>query len=162
VSGGDLTGILASLTDEAIRLRMEVTLPGPHAPGDELLACLLDVRVRLDRLEEILGNTLRLRSGAVRRTTALRIQLDDAWDEAAVRQRQSTVRDEYSSAKERAAATNLEVLDLRRAERTADADARSCDEAVEQIRLRYRGLSDLRQDIHTIVKARQFESTLDR
>lgn len=141
---------------------MEITLAGAHAAGDELLECLLDVRTRLDRLEELLGNALRLRGEVHRRHTAVRVQVDDAWDEAAVRQRASTVRDEYSSAKERTAATNLEVLDLRRAERAADADARACDEAVEQIRLRYRGLSELRQDIHTIVKARQFESTLDR
>lgn len=159
---GELSPALAQLVAEAAQLRLAATLPGAHASGDELLGSLLDVRAKLDRMEELLGNVLRVRAHALARHTVARIRADDAWDEAAVKQRSAAVRDEYSSAKERAAATNLEVLDLRRTERAADADARACDEAVEQIRLRYRGLADVRQDIHTIVRARQFESTLDR
>lgn len=154
--------VLHDLVEESIKLRMEVKLPGAHATTESMLDTLLEVRVRLDRLEELVGNILRLRAGFRRKYTAVRIEVDDAWDQAAVRQRGASVRDEYSSAKERSAATNLEVLDLRRAERIADVDARSCDEAVEQIRLRYRGLCDVRLDLLAIVKARQFESTLDR
>lgn len=158
----DVDGLLDKYVSEARKLRLEVALPGAHAGGVQLLECLLDVRSRLDRMEELLGNALRLRGSAVRRHAAVRAEAEDAWDQAAYRARSTGVRDEYSSAKERTAATNLEVLDLRRAERAADADARACDAAVEQIRLSYRGLSDVRQDVHLVVRARQFESTLDR
>lgn len=157
----DVLATLAGYVTEAKHLR-EVDLPGPHSGGDALLECLLDIRSRLDRLEEILGRALRLRAAAVARHVAVRHETSEAWDQAAVRARNAGVRDEYASALERTATTNLEVLDLRRAERAADADARACDAAVEQIRLIYRGLADVRQDLHTIVKARQFESTLDR
>lgn len=158
----ELGAVLESYTAETVQLRMDAHLPGAHATTQTLLDALLDVRQRLDRVEELLGNVLRLRATCTRKHTAVRIQVDDAWDDAAVRQRASSVRDEYSSAKERTAATNLEVLDLRRLERTADSDARLCDEAVEFIRLRHRGLADVRQDVLAIIKARQFESTLDR
>lgn len=158
----ELSGLLDDYRAEVIELRMGAVLPGAYASTQDLLDSLLDVRQRVDRVEEILGNVLRLRATAALKHTAIRIQVDDAWDEAAVRQRASSVRDEYSSAKERTAATNLEVLDLRRIERVADGVTRRCDEAVEFIRLRYRGLTDVRQDLLTIIKARQFESSLDR
>lgn len=157
-----LGDLLDNYRTEVIELRMGAVLPGAYASTQDLLDSLLDVRQRVDRVEEIFGNVLRLRASSARKHAAVRIQVDDAWDEAAVRQRSSSVRDEYSSAKERTAATNLEVLDLRRLERTADGDTRRCDEAVEFVRLRYRGLTDVRQDLLTIIKARQFESSLDR
>jgi hypothetical protein len=147
---------------ECVHLRMGAQLPRPDAATGELLDALLDVRRRMDRVEELLATTLQLRGMAARKHTVFRIQVDDAWDEVAVRQRRHAARDEFSSAKERAAVANLEVLDQRRLERTADVDARLCDEAVETIRLRMRGLSDVRQDILAVVKIRQFESSLER
>lgn len=162
MSGDDLSTLLDDATGEVVKLRMGVALPGAHATTEALLDVLLDVRQCLDRVEEILGNTLRLRAFTSRKHTVCRIAVEDAWNEAAVRQRASSVRDEYSSAKERAAATDLDVLDLRRVERAAYGSFRLCDEAVEFIRLRHRGLADVRQDILAIIKARQFESTLDR
>lgn len=162
MSDAEVRRILDEYSNESIALRMAAKLPGAHATTETLLDCLLDIRQRLDRVEELYGNALRLRVEAHRQHTACRIVADDAWDAAAVGQRQSAVRDEYSSAKERTAATNLEVLDLRRAERKAEQLVRVCDAAVELIRLRHRGLADVRQDVLQIIRARQFESTLDR
>lgn len=158
----ELRSVLSRHNDECIRLRMGAVLPRPDASTGELLDALLDVRRRLDRMEELLVTVLQLRGLAARTHTALRIQADDAWDEVAVRQRQAAVRDEYSSAKERAAAANLDVLDLRRAERAGERTLRLCDEAVESIRTRYRGASDVRQDILAVVRIRQFESAMER
>ncbi len=158
----ELHAALVSATQEIVVLRSSVVVPGAYATTSDLLDAVLDVRRRLDRVEELLGNLLRIRAEAKRKHTAVAIAVEDAWDAAAVRARNSSVRDEYTSARERTAATNLEVLDLRRAERSADEDARRCDEAVEFARLRYSGLTGLRQDIIAIVKARQFESSLDR
>jgi len=158
----DLRQILDKSVDECVRLRMAAQLPGVDASSKELLDCLLDVRARMDRVEELLATGLQLRGLAARKHTVLRIQVDDAWDEVAVRQRQHAVRDEYSSARERAAVANLEVLDLRRLERGAELHTRLCDEAVESIKLRLRGLGDVRQDVMAIIRTRQWESTLDR
>jgi hypothetical protein len=158
----DLPSALSRLVDDAVRLRMGAQLPRLDAAPRELSESLLAIRAGLDRMEELLSAALQLRGLAARKHTVLNIQVGDAWDEVAVRQRQSAARDEYSSAKERAAVTNLEVLDLRRLERTADSHQRLCDEAVEQIRLRFRGLADVRQDLLAMVRLLQFESTLDR
>jgi hypothetical protein len=141
---------------------MAAELPRGDASTGAMLDALLDVRRSLDRMEELLATALHLRGIFARKHTVLRIQVDDAWDEVAVRQRRAAARDEFSSAKERTAATNLEVLDARRLERTADLHLRLCDEAVESVRLRHRGLSDVRADLLAIVRIRQFESSLDR
>lgn len=164
MSGDDaeLRSTLERYVTDCVGLRMGAQLPRPDATTGELLDALLDVRARMDRVEELLATTLQLRGMAARKHTVLRIQVDDAWDEVAVRQRRGAARDEFSSAKERAAVANLEVLDQRRLERVADTNARLCDEAVETIRLRLRGLSDVRQDILAVVKIRQWESSLDR
>lgn len=157
-----LRSLLGKHIDESLRLRMGAQLPRPDASAGELLEALLDVRRRMDRVEELLATALHLRGMAARKATALRVQAEDAWDEAAVRQRAAAVRDEYSSAKERTAATNLEILDLRRLERGADVHARLCDDAVEAIRLRLRGLGDVRQDVLAVLRTRQWETSLDR
>lgn len=157
-----LAEFLARAAAESLTLRMGAQLPAAGAPAGQLLAALLDVRSRLDRLEELLITTLGARGLAARRHTAVRSEVDDAWDQAAVRNRSAGVRDEYSSAKERAAVTNLEVLDLRRIERSADNQLRRCDETVEAVRLRLRGLQELRQDLLAVIRINQFESTLER
>lgn len=158
----DLDALLTDYRRETTTLRMGVQLPGPHAAPETILDCLLDVRKRLDRVEALLGYTMQLRAEAHRTHTAVRIVADDAWDEAAVRLRSMGVRDEFSSAKERTAATNLEVISERRVERKAAEAARSCDEAVDYIRLRHRGLADVRMDLLSAIRSQQFETTLDR
>lgn len=153
---------LAARETEALELRMGAGLPPADATTGQLLAALLGVRQRLDRMEALLADVLQLRAVAARQHTAVRIIVDDAWDQAAVGARNAGVRDEYSSAKERAAAANLQVLDERRLERVADRQLRRCDEAVEFIRLRLRGLQEVRQDILAVIKIRQFETAMER
>jgi hypothetical protein len=157
-----LQAVLGDLVNEAISLRMGAQLPRIDASAGELLEALLDVRRRMDRVESILSTVLQLRGVAARKHTALDIQVGDAWDEAAVQQRQHAVRDEFSSAKERAAATNLQVLDLRRLERAVKQQLVLCEEALESIRLRYRGLEGLRHDVLSVLRTRQWETSLDR
>jgi hypothetical protein len=157
-----LEKVLAGLVDDAVRLRMGAQLPGLDASPRELQECLLAVRAGLDRMEAVLATALQLRSLAARQHTVSDISVSDAWDEVAVRQRQSAARDEYSSAKERAATTNLEVLDLRRVERIAERRLRFCDHAVDSIRLRHRGLQDVRADCLALIRMLQFEMTMER
>lgn len=147
---------------EAVIMRMGVKLPNELASMTDLMDALLDARRRLDRIEEILGSTLRWKASTNQVWTACKVELENAWDEAATKNRAAAARDEYSSARERAASVNLAVLDLRRAERKAEQDAKLCDETVEYIRLRYHGLAGYRQDLIALVKARQFETSLDR
>jgi hypothetical protein len=158
----DLPSALSRLVDDALRLRMGAQLPRLDASPRELSESLLAIRAGLDRMESLLSAALQLRSLAARQHTVLNIQVGDAWDEVAVRQRQSAARDEYSSAKERAAVTNLEVLDLRRVERDAHRRLDLCDEAVESIRLRHRGLQDVRADCLALIRMLQFEYSMER
>jgi hypothetical protein len=153
---------MEALVSECVHLRSAAQLPRVDASSGELLEALLDVRRRLDRVEELLATALQLRSVASRNHTLRNIQVDDRWDEVAVRLRQSAVRDEYSSAKERAAAANLEVINERRTERVARLSLALCDDAVDRIRLRMRGLQDLRQDLLALVRMLQWETTIDR
>lgn len=154
----DLDGAVA----EALELRMGARLPASDASTGQLLDALLDVRRCLDRVEALLVSTLTLRNWVARQHTAVRNEVDDAWDKAAVDGRNAGIRDEYSSARERAAAANLAVADLRRVERIADRKLKRCEEATEFIRLRLRGLQEVRQDLLAIMKIRQFESALER
>lgn len=153
---------LRNFRDEVETLRAGCVLPGPHTSPQDVLNCLLDVRQRLDRTEELYRLTLMLRNAVHRSWTTHRHAVEDAWDTAATESRKGAVRDEYSSAKERQAMTNLAVLDLRRSERELGDAARVADEHVETIRLMHRGLADIRQDVLAILRAQQFESTLDR
>jgi hypothetical protein len=158
----DLPSALSRLVDDAIGLRMGAQLPRIDAAPRELSESLLAIRASLDRMESLLATALQLRGLAARQHTVADISVSDAWDQVAVRQRQSAARDEYSSAKERAAATNLEVLDLRRVERDAHRRLDLCDEAVDSIRLRHRGLQDVRADCLALIRLMQFESSLER
>lgn len=94
---------------------------------------------------------------------------EDAWDRASqlVREQARNIpvtrrSDEFLTGKERAADTNLAVLDQRIAARQAADLAHTCDEAVDVLRLSHRGLDGVRQDLLTILRTLAFESHLER
>lgn len=153
---------VAKLVDEATVLRGSIVLVDPQAPMASIMDALMDVRQRLDRVENLLTESLRIRLVGRIILDHTRAEADDAWDVATVKARNAAARDEFSSAKERAARSNLEVLELRRSERRQVDSVARYDSAVETIKIKMRGLADIRQDILTIIKGKQFESTLDR
>lgn len=149
---------------EALELRFAGEHPNPGAGPAAVLASLLDVRVRLDRVEELLVQTLRIRARARSAADHAEAVAADAWDRSVDGARSAPVvrGDEYSSAKERYAAANLAVLDLRIAGRSAQDLAGACESAVDVLRLTHRGLEGVRHDYLAIIRSQQFESTLDR
>lgn len=155
---------LQSMVDEALEHRITAILPPVGASSAMVQESLHAVRQRLDRVEELLGKALTLRARAHSRATNAQHVLDDAWDLAAQRRRTAPVAfgAEYTSARERNAEANLATLDQRAAQRIHADAAQRCDNAVEFLRLTYRGLEGIRQDHHMILRALQFESSLDR
>lgn len=160
----DLVTMLEAQRREAVKLRFEVTPLPITATVPQVLASLLDVRQRLDRVEELLGQAVRVRAAVHRQRALDQAAADDDWDTAVTAARAAPVTrgDEYSSARERAAAANLSTMSARRTARRSVELAQRCDEAVDLIRLSHRGLGDIRQDHLAILRALQFETTLDR
>ncbi len=155
---------MAGYLHEAQALRALPEAPSVDATLLELHAYLLDVRRRQDRAEELLRLAIRLRGAVRRRSAGVADTAGDAWDRAAVRLRAAPVQsgDGFSSAKERAAEANLAVLDLRLAARTAATLVDLCDDAVEVIRIVYRGLDSVRFDVGQLLRTYLVESNLER
>lgn len=149
---------------EALATRYNAGLPEVGADPRTLLESLQHARRSLDRVEELLTQTMRLRAATQRVASHAGNEFDDAWDQAAVARKNAPVihGGEFSSARERTAEANLATLDLRNTARRAGDLAHRCDEAVDLIRLAHRGLEGLRQDHLAILRHLQFESTLDR
>ncbi len=149
---------------EVLAIRYGVDLPEVGTDPRTVLQSLQHTRRSLDRVEELLSRTVRIRARAQRMATHAGNVFDDAWDTAAQQRRTNPVvhGGEYSSARERTAEANLATLDLRVGARSTAELAHRCDEAVEVIRLAHRGLESVRQDHLAVLRALQFESSLDR
>lgn len=153
---------LEDFVGEAQQLRQLPELPGGYATPGQLMEYLLDVRRRQDRIEELLRIAIRAKAIAERRHTAAQADADEAWDKAAMERRNIPVQMEYVSAKERAAAVNLDTLAQRRQARQLANLVHECAEVVDILRLTHRGIDSVRQDVLTILRALQFESHLER
>lgn len=155
---------LVLLLEEAMKLRHEVQIE--HVVGNQgyILDTLLAVRVRVDRVEELLGRAMIARGAVGRATAHQSAVVADAYDTALTRQRKAPVSldGDYMAAKERYAMAHLETLELRQEERRLKEMLDYATEVTDLIKINYRGLTDLRQDLLTMLRAAQFETTLDR
>lgn len=155
---------LETFIEEARALREVDPMPDTQAPPHEVHTYLLDVRRRLDRIEQILALATRARAHAKRQAATATAAADDDWDAAVTRLRNQPVRrgDEYSSARERAAEANLECLSARKNARSATDALSHADELLDVVRLLHKGLDGIRQDTLTTLRLVQFESHLER
>jgi hypothetical protein len=155
---------LNSFVTEALKLRFDVHMPSVGASPEQLSESLLDVRRRLDRVEDLVGRSVLLTAACRQGYLALKADADDDWDQALVRQRKTPVghNDEFAAAKERYALATMDVLDKRRIERSARELADHAVAATEVLKLSLRGLSETRQDLLGLLRHIQFETTLDR
>lgn len=143
----------------------EVTLPPVTATPQEVLNSLIEVRKRLDRVHEIMAQSTRLKSRAIRNKFAAKYEAEDAWDHALEKQRMQSVRrnsSEFEGPKERYSKANLESFKEQRTARQAEVLASKVEEADEVIRQCHWGLDTLRQDHLTMLRTLGFESTLER
>lgn len=141
--------------------------PGPGIPPEsagppEVLAALRDVRGRLDRVEAIWAGLFRARSITVRASKAATAQAEDAWDQHAVTARSERhTESDYSTARERAAESNLATLLQRREARLRLAEATELEDAAKLVDQYRRGLDSLRQDLAAVLRAYSFQTSLE-
>lgn len=156
---------LKALVDEALSLRFNVS----EAPNLDIsspktiIDSLLDCRMRLDRLEEILAVATRAKGRAWRGHHEAARLAREAWDTtSAASRRGPSRRSEYTGAKEHYADNNLATLDEQRtayqAERLSDY-ATECHTVIKTV---YHGLDNYRADHLVIIRALSFESHLER
>lgn len=160
-----LPEILASYIEETLELCLSYKMPDIDSdPVSVAAITLADVRQRLDRVDTLLSNTIRLRARAYRMLATVKAEAEDAWDAAAMKRRAAPVQrgDEFYSAREREAEANLATLDKRIGVRKATEVAHLCDEAHDVIRIHHRGLDRVRADVLALLRAAQFESHLER
>lgn len=164
MSDDDVRAALSAYAAEVLVLRFDGELPGPEAGPGDLLSTLLDVRRRLDRIEELHARAIRIKGQVHRKAAFATAVADDAWDTAAQSRRTAPVirGDEYSSARERTAEANLATVNERVAARKASALATDCDVFVDVIRLAHRGLDGTRHDLLAMLRTLQFETVLER
>ncbi len=154
---------ISSLMDEVLELRTQILVsPSSETTPVQLIDGLKDVRRRLDRTEDILVSLLRYKAIAHTLKSGLAADQEDAWDAAVTSSSKSRqINSDFSSAKERYADANLATLESLRKLRKAERFYDSCDSAVEQCRIMYRGLERVRQDIMTVMKSQQFIQNLE-
>lgn len=155
---------LGGLVRQGLDLRFGVGLPGAAAAPPEVLAVLLEVRGRLDRLESLLLESLRLRDGARQARTAAEAEAGEAWDQQAAAGSPALLSKagDYTGPRERYAQYNIATLDQQRQSQRAARVAAAAEGAYEQLRVLHRGLDGLRQDLVTALRAVQFESSIER
>lgn len=160
----ELRTALSTMMAEALDLRLGVKLPAAGSGLIEIEQSLLDVRRRQDRIEELLGNAIRAKARCHRAANHATAAAHDAFDQALQAARSGPVMrgGEYVSAKERQAEANLATMSARIAQRNAEDLHMVCEEAVDLLRLTWRGIDGARQDLLTLIRSAAFESHLER
>ncbi len=165
-----LESVLSGRVGLVMELRSGAPMPALSDGPSVIAEALVEVRSRLDRVEEQLSQLLRLRAAARRRARSAKDEVEDAWAErvagngSARRSRGNTAMWSAgdTAPRERYAEADLAVLDQRRAERRYGEQSAHAEEAVEVVQLAHRGLSDLRRDIHVMLRAFEMENSLER
>lgn len=155
---------LAAMVAEALGLRFQDTegLALAVAGPQDLIQALVRVRARLDRLEELYTVSLRAKGRTVRAAQEATRIADEAWNAVSVASRQGHRRSDYVGAKEHYADNSIATLNEQRGAKQAHRLADYATEANEVIRLVHRGLDAYRSDILAIIRAKQFETHLER
>jgi hypothetical protein len=140
-----------------------IALPPLGSGPEEYRAALIEARGKLDRVEEILGQTLRMRGGMQRRAVQCEQAAEDRWNQLADEARRTghTSRD-YEGAKERYASFTVRCMDEIRMARQWRLAADLAADLVERARTTHFGLKDVRGELIEHLRAFVLESNLDR
>jgi hypothetical protein len=165
-TASDLNPNLEALLSEALGLRSGLSLPSINQGPVEVLERLIDVRTRLDRVEELLSRAVRFRTAVRSRLKEASGSLDEAWAtkvaQPSARRRVASDGWGGSAPRERYAEADLATLDEKRNVRRLEQWFDQVNDAVEVIRQAHRGLDTTRQDLHLILRAISVESALER
>lgn len=137
---------LEFLTEEAIKLRFNVTIPVYGAGPVELHQSLADVQQTLSTMEDYLSKVIRGKAALDRKENHLRMVWQEAFDKALTKKKNSLSGD-FVSGKEKIADANLSAFEEARSLRLIQEDLSFANEAVDIVRLHYYGLDKIRQDI---------------
>lgn len=146
-------------------LRSEAVVPALSDGPAAVLAALVEIRSLLDRVEHLLSELLRLRGWSRRAARTGKDEADDAWAERVTSSgNRRPGRGDFGdpAPRERYAEADLAVLSQRRTERRLAEMRDHAEEAVEVAQLAHRGLSDLRRDLHVMLRAMEVEHSLER
>ena len=121
---------------------------------------LLRVRVRSDRVDELLSKITLARGRVKRAKEGAQFAADIALMEAT--QHHAARRVEFSSGREREAEAKLDSLEQRRVAHQADRLVGVANDAYEIINQAHWQLEAIRKDIRSTLHALQFESSLER
>lgn len=160
----EIRDALTSFVDEGFKLRFDYEHPHNDSGPRELVTSLKEVRQRLDRLEEILVRSMRIKAKAQRNVTAVQAELSEKWDSHLVSIRaksKSTWGDDFVSPKEKYADANLATLEVKRKELKSKEVLSYAEEAVEVLKSLHRGLGDIRQELLTRIRTVQWETSLE-
>lgn len=166
------TGIEEAITGwvrEALELRHgsagdpagRIGVPEATADMNEILVLLLRVRVRSDRVDELLAKCTQAKGRAKRAQDQASFSAEVAYDEAS-RNNAARRTVEYTSAKERHADASLDSLEQRRVAHHAGRLVSVTAEAYEVVNQIHWQLDGIRKDLRGSLHALQFETSLER
>jgi hypothetical protein len=161
----ELAELVESGRTELSSLRNGVTIPLPSQGPQVFLSALLDVRGRLDRMEEVFRSLIRLKATVDNINSDLSFEADTAWAEALARassKSSARITGEYHGPRERYAEADLAVLDLRKRQRDIAKRVAGFQAYLDEVRTAHRGLEGVRQDLLAALRSFQFESSLER
>jgi hypothetical protein len=152
---------LGEIITQAQVCRAEITklYPAKGATPGEVVESLQAIRPWLDELETLVVALRRYRSVSERALATAKSAAEDRWDQAA-RGKGGSVRD--AGPRERYAHFNLESFEERRTQREAEALHSETTAAFDAVQAMFRGAESIRHDLHVLIRAAQFESSLER
>lgn len=162
--GAKITNYLTKVVSEVISLRYGASLPPTFSGAQQVLDSLVDVRRRLDRVEELLVYTIQIKGRAHSENELKKSQADQHWAEALRQGKRSPVMrgNEYEGPRERYAEADLATLNERREARQSQDLEDFANSCLDVIRTAHRGLDGLRQDHLAVLRAAQMENALER
>jgi hypothetical protein len=147
----------------ALRSRVSAAFPAHGAPVPAYIEALHFTRAVQDRVEELLGLSGQVCSWARRWHVSAADAEADAYDQAvAALRRTGRHAGEYSSARERQADVGPRIATERQRTRAAKALLDDLEAARERIRTAHAGINGTRQDLGTLLRSVQWESSIDR
>lgn len=167
----EVESTLLEWVEEALDIRFgeykdpegKIELPPPESGIQDVLLVLLRVRKRLDRLEGLQARATRAKGRTYRASMLAKDQAQDSWDQKIVDLKSSGVRrgNEYEGPRERYAEASLYTISDQRNARKLERLAQVANEACDVIKSCQRGMDGIRQDLLTIQRSYQFQSSLE-
>lgn len=160
-------GLLREKVATARELRNVGHVPSLEHGPLPLTEMLVTVRARMDAIEVLQDEIIAFRTRARVLLKESEAAVDDKWAERVVQppstRRRASFDGTFDTApRERYAQADLAVLEDRRKARRRDRVMDACNDAVDRVRVTYRGLDGVRMDLHAMLRGLSVETRLER